>query len=195
MSWILQPTDKQKYWSWRAGMFTDEQLNSIIDLCNQLPVQTAEVVGNSNLNIQEETIRRSAVRWVPTTEPYSWIYQTLGWNVQTVNQDAFNYDLTHIEPLQFTEYNENDAGFYGPHLDNGETVAGNRKLSFVLQLTDPDKYEGGDLVLHIGPKPTVLPKERGKLLFFPSHTLHEVTPVTKGTRNSVVGWVAGPRFK
>jgi len=33
------------------------------------------------------------------------------------------------------------------------------------------------------------------MIFFPSYTLHEVTPVTKGTRYTLVGWVHGPAFK
>lgn len=195
MSWLLQPSDKQKNWSWRAGMFTDEQLNLIVNLCSELPVTAGNVLGHRNQTVQDQEIRRSDVRWVPTTEQYAWVYNTLSWNVNTINADAFNFDLTHIEPLQFTEYRENQAGFYAPHLDSGEQLAGYRKLSFVLQLSDPSEYEGGELLLHIGPEPTVMPKDRGKLLFFPSYTLHEVTPVTRGTRHSLVGWVAGPRFK
>ena len=193
MSWILQPPEKQKFWSWRAGMFSDEQLNDIIELCSQIPAEDASVLGHGNQNVQENGIRRSEIRWVPTNDKFSWIYETLSWNVQTINKDAFNFDLTHIEPLQFTEYDESTNGFYAPHTDNGETLA--RKLSFVLQLADPSKYEGGELLLHVGPEPTTMPKERGKLLFFPSYTLHEVRPVTKGKRYSLVGWVAGPRFK
>ena len=173
-------------------MFTDEQLNEIIESCCQLPAEEAVVIGDAD---PEGQIRRSTIRWVPTTEKFAWIYNVLGWNVQTVNKDAFNFDLTHIETLQFTEYDESDSGFYTAHVDNGETLAGFRKLSFVLQLTDPSKYTGGELKLHVSSEPTVLPKDRGKLLFFPSYTLHEVTPVTKGKRYSLVGWVAGPRFK
>lgn len=195
MTWLLQPPDKQKYWSWRAGMFTDEQLYSIVNLCSRLPAQDGNVLGHRNQTVQNQEVRRSNIRWVPTSEDYAWIYNTLSWNVTTVNQDSFNFDLTHIEPLQFSEYTENQEGFYAPHLDNGEQLAGYRKLSFVLQLTDPGDYEGGELVLHIGPEPTVLPRDRGKLLFFPSYTLHEVKPVTWGVRHSLVGWVAGPRFK
>jgi PKHD-type hydroxylase len=195
MTWLLQPIEKQKLWSWRAGMFTDDQLDNIIDLCSTLPAETAAVLSNSNQNTQQSAIRRSTVKWIPTKTNYNWIYETLSWNVQTINKDAFNFELTHIETLQFTEYTEDQSGFYGPHLDTGETVAGYRKLSFVLQLTNPSKYEGGELVLHTSQTPTVLPKDRGKLLFFPSYILHEVKPVTKGIRHSLVGWVAGPRFK
>jgi len=38
-------------------------------------------------------------------------------------------------------------------------------------------------------------KEQGTLILFPSYTLHEVKPVTKGERNSLVSWVTGKQFK
>jgi len=38
-------------------------------------------------------------------------------------------------------------------------------------------------------------KEQGTLVMFPSYTLHEVMPVTKGERNSLVSWITGPAFK
>jgi PKHD-type hydroxylase len=44
-------------------------------------------------------------------------------------------------------------------------------------------------------KPIILPKEQGKLIAFPSYTLHEVKPVTKGERYSLVAWITGPQFK
>ena len=38
-------------------------------------------------------------------------------------------------------------------------------------------------------------KEQGILVLFPSYILHEVKPVTKGERNSLVAWVTGKQFK
>ena len=38
------------------------------------------------------------------------------------------------------------------------------------------------------------PKKRGQMVIFPSETIHRVTPVTKGIRKSIVGWVIGPPF-
>ena len=38
-------------------------------------------------------------------------------------------------------------------------------------------------------------KDQGALIAFPSYTLHEVMPVTKGERNSLVTWVTGKPFK
>jgi predicted 2-oxoglutarate/Fe(II)-dependent dioxygenase YbiX len=56
-------------------------------------------------------------------------------------------------------------------------------------------YKGGDFILYEGEKLTLLPKEHGKLIAFPSYTLHEVKPVTKGERYSLVAWITGPQFK
>ena len=70
-----------------------------------------------------------------------------------------------------------------------------RKLSFSVQLSDPDDYKGGDLLLKISSDPTQVKKTRGTVIFFPSYVLHEVTPVEQGVRKSLVGWVTGPRWK
>ena len=70
-----------------------------------------------------------------------------------------------------------------------------RKISLSLQLSDASEYEGGELLVTHGSKPDVARKNRGSITFFPSYIMHEVTPVTKGTRKSIVGWVTGPRWK
>jgi PKHD-type hydroxylase len=70
-----------------------------------------------------------------------------------------------------------------------------RKLSISIQLTNPDEYEGGELYLYQSDKGELMDKTQGTLIMFPSYVLHEVMPVTKGTRNSLVTWVTGKQFK
>lgn len=188
MAWLLQPQTKNALWSWRAEMFTNDQLDQIVELGKSLTAESGRALGN-------DSIRKSNVAWVESNNDTAWIYQTLSWNVQTINNDKFGFDLTHIEPLQFTVYDSQVQGFYGQHIDLGINEGGFRKLSFVLQLSDPADYEGGELKLYYSRDATVMPKGRGVLLFFPSWALHEVTPVTQGIRHSLVGWVAGPKFK
>ena len=69
-----------------------------------------------------------------------------------------------------------------------------RKLSFSLLLSDPDEYEGGDLIIATVNGHHIIPKGKGLIVFFPAYTEHEVTPVTKGIRRSLVGWIHGPHF-
>jgi PKHD-type hydroxylase len=97
-----------------------------------------------------------------------------------------------LEGIQFTKYSA-PAGRYGKHVDSW--VKGPvRKLSFTLQLSDPQEYEGGELRLYFKDDPEVMPKPQGAITLFPSYVLHEVTPVTKGTRYSLVAWVTGKPF-
>jgi PKHD-type hydroxylase len=73
-----------------------------------------------------------------------------------------------------------------------------RKLSCSVQLTDPDTYEGGDLILQTGKNETdrhTFTRKRGSVIVFPSMVYHKVTPVTSGTRFSAVAWMRGQAFK
>ncbi len=111
-----------------------------------------------------------------------------------LNQKYFNFDLFGItEGLQFTNYTA-PSGNYGKHVDRSFSIP-IRKLSMSIQLSNPNEYEGGDLLLHEGEEGIPLLKEQGTLLLFPSYILHEVTPVTKGERNSLVTWITGTPFK
>jgi len=75
----------------------------------------------------------------------------------------------------------------------GELV---RKLSFSLQLSDPEDYEGGELeFLDNQDEPFFAPKQKGTIVVFDSRVKHRVRKVTNGLRKSIVGWVVGPRWK
>ena len=72
-----------------------------------------------------------------------------------------------------------------------------RKLSISIQLTNPEEYEGGELKLYDGDdeEGIVMDKTQGTLIIFPSYVLHEVMPMNKGERNSLVTWITGKQFK
>ena len=70
------------------------------------------------------------------------------------------------------------------------------KISFAMQLSDPDDYEGGNVQLLAEDGSSYLvPRHRGTICLFDSRTQHRVLKVRKGTRKSIVGWVVGPRWK
>ena len=116
--------------------------------------------------------------------------------MSSLNAQFFRLDLTGFgEPVQLTNYDQSDHGMYGWHQDYGGRVAPSRKLSIVLQLTDPSRYEGGNLQILTSGEPQNIRKQRGLITAFPSYTLHQVTPVTQGSRQSLVAWITGPAFK
>lgn len=79
---------------------------------------------------------------------------------------------------------------------NPKTPIADRKLSVVVQLSEPDRYQGGDLQLErfVHPNPEEL-RSRGAMIVFPSILFHRVTPITKGERSSLVGWMEGPHWR
>ena len=146
---------------------------------------------------EQNQLRDSKICWlVPeNNEEIRNIYHKIFNKIIEINEEFYKFNLTDVEIFQYTVYGEGQ--FYGKHLDLGhELNAGNiqRKLSFSIQLSDPSEYEGGDLIAYLTKDSLTSNKEKGTLIFFPSFTLHEVTPVTKGTRKSLVGWISGPAF-
>lgn len=184
---------------WWDNVFNENELNYLQNLAKSSTITA--MVGNGNVSKEDlERIRRSKINWIENTQEYSWIYERLSHVVSSVNAEYYRFDLTGFgEPLQLSNYDESAHGMYGWHVDYG-SGAGNsgisRKLSLVLQLTDPAEYEGGNLqLLHSGAEPTTVRKQKGLVAAFPSFTLHQVTPVTKGSRQSLVVWISGPQFR
>jgi len=139
--------------------------------------------------------RKSNVVFFPTNdEECKWVYDRLIKHIDIINEKYFHLDLLAIESLQFTNYGETYKGFYAKHTDIIRSTLP-RKLSFSIQLSDSKDYEGGDLCLYTTSRPQFGSKEKGSGCFFPSFTVHEATPVTKGIRNCLVGWFIGPNFK
>lgn len=85
------------------------------------------------------------------------------------------------------------GGHYGAHVDNALMGRGATRLrtdlSFTLFLTPPEEYDGGELVIHAAGMTQELKGEAGNLVLYPSGSIHEVRPVTRGTRIVCVGWI------
>jgi PKHD-type hydroxylase len=86
-----------------------------------------------------------------------------------------------------------EGGHYGAHVDNALMGRGARRLrtdlSFTLFLTPPADYEGGELVIHAAGTTQSVKGEAGHMVLYPSGAIHEVRPVTRGTRIVAVGWI------
>ena len=192
MSWLFK-SDSVRHMAVIEHLFTAEECQRIIDLGNSKDKIQAKVSLN-NQNTDNESVRKSQIAWINVDEDSKWVYQRISDAVIQINQKYFNFELYgFIDDLQFTEYTAPDSN-YNLHVD---TIYGGvtRKLSVVLQLTDPSEYQGGDLELHVGVTPQTMSRQQGTLILFPSYVLHKVTPVTSGSRQSLVGWTSGPQFK
>lgn len=200
--WNLRSEKIFENYAYINNFYTLEQANAIINAgldsrFSNMSMARVGIDNDTKVEINPD-IRRGTVSWIKSSEPDNgWIFRTLTDAVLEINEKFFNYDLKGIESLQFSIYDSEDKDFYTKHIDTMRIsqFESMRKLSFSVQLSDPESYDGGELLLHFSENPVVLPKTLGSIYFFPSFTLHEVKPVTKGTRYSLVGWVVGPRFK
>jgi len=162
--------------------------------------------------------RNSQNAWIPTNH---WVGGFVWHYIMRANRENFLYDLHCIdgESMQYTRYEQGQ--YYGWHNDSGLSThykpvsIGNRvtgestmqdfvnencemvrKLSFAMQLSDPDDYEGGNVqLLAEDGHSYILPRKKGCIVLFDSRTQHRVHKVRKGTRKSIVGWTVGPRWK
>ena len=160
-------------------------------------------------------IRKTDIAFVePDTTQEDNKVNEIAWNfLNEANERKFNYKLDSYQAVQFARYR--DGGHYNWHRDvNEDALVPNgecRKLSLTFALTNPKDYEGGELQFYNGGWPQIdiplsdggmIPGEQvqediraqGSVIVFDSRDWHRVTPVTKGTRYSIVCWSVGPNF-
>ncbi|KGM06404.1 Iron-uptake factor PiuC [Methylophaga thiooxydans] len=98
-----------------------------------------------------------------------------------------------IFPPMFNRYQGGET--YGQHVDNavrfvpGTATRVRSDLSATLFLSEPEDYEGGELVIEEQFGQQQVKLEAGDMILYPSSSLHQVTPVISGNRVSVVLWM------
>lgn len=119
----------------------------------------------------------------------------IGQAIAKANAEVWRYDLTGFMPFEIPtvlRYEAAVGDHFRNHIDAGPTHS-TRKLSFSLQLTDGDTYQGGDLLF--SDRLAEGYRNQGSVVIFPSIVLHEVTPVYRGIRHAIVGWIHGPTLR
>jgi PKHD-type hydroxylase len=181
--------DPVNFYSFSTNVFSKEECEKIIKISKESKLFKGTTLRKSN-------IRNSNITWLYPGDNMEWVFDKATNVILNLNEKFFKFDLTGImEGFQFTEY-KSPSGKHGKHVDRitGMQI---RKLSIVIQLTNPNEYEGGELKLYDGidEEAVIMNKEQGTLIAFPSYVMHQVTPLTKGKRNSLVTWVTGNPFK
>ena len=142
--------------------------------------------------------------WAEVSDQTSSLVSERLMSVRNHVREVFGIEVSGVQQPQFLRYREGD--FFAAHQDRGSDRKGaefaqQRQVSAVIFLNDetsearPDTYEGGALTLfglldsnddrNVGLPVT---GEAGALIGFPSEMLHEVTPITRGERFTVVSW-------
>jgi PKHD-type hydroxylase len=149
------------------------------DGCSTAGAQSAEVKKNEQLPPDSDTARRLGER----------VVSALSANLLFISAAV----PLRIFPPLFNRYEPGQ--FFGEHVDNcvrGDQLTGMRirtDLSATLFLSEPEEYDGGELVIddNYGAHHVKLPA--GHLVLYPSTSLHMVTPVTRGARVCSFLWL------
>lgn len=177
------------------GVFSPPECTTILESGMHADWETSNVQenGSSDIPTLKPEIRNARQTWIEQKKENVWLFDKMLALTMSANTQ-FQFDVDYFEALQLTRYDE--GMFYTKHIDMGAGHMGNRKLGISVQLSADEDYEGGDLVCDNNGRDFIAPRELGSVTVFPSFMPHEVRPVTKGTRYSLVIWASGTeRFK
>jgi len=188
--------------------FSEEQLKTIESYGDKLIAEDASVINQRDTNQKNKKkiksfskeVRDSKVAWINIDPAINWFFDEYFARVTRLNNDFYRFDLFGFSLFQYTLYDTIGAK-YDDHMDlimgpihNSHLI---RKLSTVLFLQDKSEYEGGEFNIFssVSRDKITVEQKRGTLICFPSWMIHQVTPITAGSRKSIVAWVEGPMFK
>lgn len=190
MAYMIAPQQRPNWDSfcYYKNTFTPEECAKIVELGLALPVEQGKV---NPEELVDEATRKTRISWISWSDETNWIYQKLTQVATDANNARYLFNISgFFEALQFTRYDD-PGSHYKWHQDIGPGWFAQRKLSLVVQLSPAEDYEGADLEL-FDCSPT--PRDQGTVIVFPSYQQHRVTPITKGSRYSLVSWISGPPY-
>jgi len=191
---LAKPFNTHATWT---GGFEEKDFQVIDSIAENLELRKA-ILADTAEEAEYSKIRKSKTCWIDFSPESEWLYDRLSYIIQVLNDNNWKLDLDgFFESMQYTVYEEPED-HYTWHMDtisSGSSSSSQRKLSAVIQLSDPSEYVGGDLEIMGDHTPTVIPREKGLVTVFPSFMLHRVTPLVSGKRKSLVVWVGGPNLR
>lgn len=172
--------------------FTTGECDRIVKAIADMPTDDARLVGRK----RDHKLRNAELVWMDDVGGMGWVMTRLIELVSRSNKQQFNFDVREFaESPQVAKYDADKGGHFAWHSDIGEGLAaGKRKLTLVLQLSNPDTYDGGDLKIRPSAHILAANRAQGSVSVFPSFALHKVTPIRRGIRRSLTVWAHGPPF-
>lgn len=186
-------------WCYYLKKYSPARCEEIIKRTEKYDFKQAVVGMTSTTSLD---IRRSQNKFILSSDnEFRDIFDDLWLMAIEANQKFFNVHITDLPYIQIAKYEDTNLGEYKTHTDvfwlNKEER--HRKISCSIQLTNENNYDGGDFEFTELPDSDYPKAEdvraQGTVLFFPSFITHRVTPVTRGTRYSLVAWFEGPKWR
>lgn len=130
---------------------------------------------------QEGNTKRRVDHLVESPELTQTVTNILARRLLPEMKKAFHFEPGNLEGLKIVRYDGKEQGFFGLHRDNNTREVARRRFALTLNLNSPSTYKGGALRFPEYGSALYRPAQGEALVFSCSH-LHEVTPVTQGSR-------------
>ena len=170
--------------------FSPEQCQAILDACEN-PLWLQGEVNSGQVDKKLRNVKQQGLMMNEEGWPHTRILDLM----KQANEARYKFDVSgfmNYDAPMIMEYGK--GCHYDWHIDVGKAVP-NRKLSFTIQLSKPEDYEGGDLEFLGTETNTEAFRQQGTCIIFPSFLAHKVTKVKSGIRTAIVGWVHGPTYR
>jgi PKHD-type hydroxylase len=171
----------------KTDLFTKEECEKIQASCIEDLWLPSKVIGEKSLHKSTRQKLRGEIAGFP--------FDNIRSVTKTVNDDIYDFRLLGIIDQDFPQvfkYAEGD--YYNWHMEINP-MAPSRKLSFIVNLSDPADYEGGEIEFLNMNSSSFTVNEQGSCLVFPSFLTYKINPVTKGSKQIIVGHVHGALFR
>lgn len=171
--------------TFRPRLFDADECDRLVAVARSLPRERAEV------ERRVDDARKGWVAWIEPEPAIDWAFERVESFARSAAARAGIAVSELSTPLQVAIYEAGST--FDWHIDTGDGENRGRKFTISAQLSAPGDYDGGDLEL-VGHDTNRYARLRGSAVAFASILGHRVTPITRGTRMSLVAWMEGPPY-
>ena len=185
---------KSHYYYWNSKL-TPNFCNSVKNYIDDLPLEESLVGSSLDYSVNKDVRRTQVKLWAIDNEEDSFqrIISLEMYRLAIEANQHFNFDVDFNSiVIQLGKYLADDKGYFNWHEDDSVLFRGHDRKLTLAGILQPAKV-GGQFEIEGGAEG--VEQVAGTVISFPSYLKHQVTPVEKGDRYSVVCWISGPEWK
>lgn len=188
-----QPFNSVRDFTINRNFLDSKRLDTLLKSVEKLELQDSDMGSDPMTGVKFVQAKECVIL---RDDEFGWLYDDVQEFVTSCNERFYGFNIQGFEHFKYMVYDE-IGSHHKNRIDAGEMIesSSQRKLGFVLQLSDQDSYEGGDFeFFRVADIYQPIPRNAGCIALYSSFAPYRVQPIIKGKRQCIVGWVYGPPF-